>query len=257
MINARDLKADLPSWVILDARPVRAWEKGHIPGSVSFSWETYTRTDASGVSYRIMNTTELAATLGSLGITRKTPVVVYGDAKTSWGGEGWVCWMLAWLGHCGPVRLVAGGIRAWEANGFELETGLSFKAGSGRTVSHVVYIPEPRDDLSISAQELHQRADHVQLVDTRSTREWIFGRLAGAVHIPWKDFFNHRSRTPLDSHQTRQLLKNHDIRMDKPIVYYCTGGIRSAYAWMVHELSGLPTAINFEGGTKEWDKVYP
>jgi thiosulfate/3-mercaptopyruvate sulfurtransferase len=45
--------------------------------------------------------------------------------------------------------------------------------------------------------------------------------------------------------------------MDRPVVYYCKGGIRSAYAWMVHVLAGFPGACNFEGGMEEWKTVFP
>jgi thiosulfate/3-mercaptopyruvate sulfurtransferase len=44
------------------------------------------------------------------------------------------------------------------------------------------------------------------------------------------------------------------VNTAKPVVYYCAGGIRSAYTWLVHELAGLPDARNYEGGMAAWQK---
>lgn len=252
LLTAQELEPDLKAWVILDARPEKDWKRGCIPGSFPFSWERYTHVDEDGVPYRIMSPQSLGAALGRLGIAPESPVLVYGDADESWGGEGWVCWVLQWLGHAGPVRLLAGGIRAWEESGFSLAPGSDVEA-----LHPASYVPRPKDGMLVSARDLHDSPGRYQLVDTRSTLEWFRGHLPGAVHIAWADFYKGRNRTALDSSQLRQLLSDNGIATDRPVVYYCTGGIRSGYAWLVHELSGLPAALNFEGGTAEWDLRYP
>ena len=148
LIEPRALARNPAAWVVLDSRPKSEWQAGHIPGARSFSWEDYTRTDGKGIPYKVRPPREMAEGLGAMGIDEKTPVTVYGDADKSWGGEGWTVWVLAWLGHKGPIRLLNGGIQEWRA-----------------------------------------------------------------------------------------------------------GGIRSAYAWTVHELAGLPPARNYEGGMEEWKRL--
>ena len=123
LIDAKTLNQSPSSWIVMDARPKNVWQSGHIPGARSFSWEDYTRTDEKGVAYRLLPAEQPAAALGKMGIEQNSPVAVYGDADTSWGGEGWVCWVLAFLGHKGPIRLVDGGIQAWTANGFPIKSG--------------------------------------------------------------------------------------------------------------------------------------
>ena len=247
-----ELSRGKAAWIILDARPVALWEKAHIPGAVSFSWETHTRTDERNIPYRVKEPRELAAVLGSLGIGVDTPVVVYGDADTSWGGEGWVAWVLTWLGHKGTIAILDGGIEAWKGKGLELVPGKE----SG-TRPPTVYQFSTVSAMMVSANDLYNRGETYQLVDTRSTLEWLRSRIPGAVHIPWEKFFTARQREPLDRASLIELLRKNKIAIDKPVVYYCTGGIRSGYAWMVHELAGLPRAINYEGGTEEWNVVYP
>jgi thiosulfate/3-mercaptopyruvate sulfurtransferase len=53
-----------------------------------------------------------------------------------------------------------------------------------------------------------------------------------------------------------KLLAKHGVDLRKPVVYYCTGGIRSGYAWMVHTLAGLPNGRNYEGGMEEWKRLH-
>ncbi|MFH1153853.1 MAG: rhodanese-like domain-containing protein [Pseudomonadota bacterium] len=251
-IEPQQLERDKAAWVILDARPEERWKTSRIPGALSFSWEAHTRTDDRQVPYRVQDPETLAAALGTLGIAVNTPVAVYGDADSSWGGEGWVCWVLTWMSHQGTIALLDGGIQAWTGAGYPLEKGGELSAG--RTV---VYQPRPDPAMMVSARDLHDHLGDRQLVDTRSFMEWIRGHLPGAVHITWESFFFGGNRRPLDSTSVRNLLADHGISPERPVVYYCTGGIRSGYAWMVHELAGLPRAVNFEGGTAEWDAIFP
>ncbi|MBF0390425.1 MAG: hypothetical protein HQK71_10020 [Desulfamplus sp.] len=246
-------------WVILDARPMKYWEKSHIPGSISFSWENYTKTDSNQVSYRILPTDELAYALGNLGISEQTPIVISGDADQSWGGEGWLVWVFKWLGHQGDLQLLKGGIQAWERAGYSL-ISVKDEEKERQNIEPLQYRANPIDSMNISAREIFDNPNNYQLVDTRSTIEWFKGHLPNAVHIPWEKFFKGKDRTPIEPEELQSLLKKNSLNMEKTVVYYCSGGIRSGYTWLVHELAALqlkelPKAINFEGGTEEWNKV--
>jgi len=235
----------LEDWVVLDGRSVSAWEKGHLPGAFSFSWKDYTETDPGGVKYRIKSPEQLAEALSRLGIDEQTAVLVYGDADSSWGGEGWIAWVLTWLGHRAPVRLLDGGIHAWgklhplEKKGYAVESQMY----------HV------RLDLSVQVDVKALRSGRLwQKVDTRSTLEWFRYRLPDACHISWKKFYQEPDKKIISRQQLVKLLTNEGIDPGKPVAYYCTGGIRSAFAWFVHRAAGLPVAVNFEGGTEAWQK---
>lgn len=249
LIDAARLKASAGSWVVLDARPKADWLAGHIPGAVSFSWEDYTRTDARGVKYSSFPPGELAALLGALGISERTPLVIYGDADKSWGGEGYDAWLFSWLGHKGPVRLLNGGIQAWRGAGLPLVAGAEH-----RQAKKVPYLVQVKPRTVIGTEELQGQKDAYTVVDVRSTFEWLKGRIPGAVHIPWEDFYTGKERKPLNGAELRKLLAKHDVDLKKPVVYYCLGGIRSGYAWTVHQLAGLPEARNYKGGWEAWDK---
>jgi len=247
LIEARKLSRANGAWVILDGRPKAQWQTGHLPGAHSFSWENYTRTDEKGVQFKVRPPRELAAALAELGINEKTPVVVYGDADTSWGGEGWLVWLLSWLGHQGEVRILNGGLQAWRAANLPVRTGE--EAYRGPLPKYRVTL---QPQLDISTAELRKILGKVTLIDTRSTWERLRGGIPGAVAISWEDFHTGKDRQPLPPGELKKLLARHGVDPRKPVVYFCAGGIRSGYAWMVHRLAGLPGGRNYEGGMEEW-----
>ena len=249
LIESSALNGEPPKYVVLDARPKSEWQAGHIPGALSFSWENFTRTDEKGIQFRVFPPEEMASALGGMGVDEKTSIVIYGDADKSWGGEGWAAWVFAWLGHTGSVRILNGGIQAWR------NEGLKVTADVPKNRDKAIYNYKLAPQWDISTAEIEQRKSPMILIDTRSTVEWLLGKIPGAIHIEWTKFYTGADRRPLDAAALRQLLKDNGIDTSKPIVYYCRGGIRSGYAWMVHQLAGLPDARNYEGGMEAWWKL--
>jgi thiosulfate/3-mercaptopyruvate sulfurtransferase len=249
LIDAAALKSNSSKWVILDARPRADWEAGHIPGAIQFSWDNYTRTDARGVKFSSFPPQELAIALAGLGIDEKSPVAVYGDADKSWGGEGYAVWLLSWLGHKGPVRLLNGGIQAWRNQNLPLVRGAEKPAGKKAR-----YQVDLKPRYIVSTEDIQNGKGSYTLVDVRSTFEWIKGRIPGAIHISWDDFHTGKDRRPLAQAELKKLLAKNGVDTSKPIVYYCLGGVRSAYAWTIHQLAGLPEAKNYKGSWAAWEK---
>ena len=249
LIRPQELNRELKNWIVLDARPKSEWLAGHLPGARSFSWEDYTRTDKEGVPYRVWPPEELSKALGDMGIDENTSVVIYGDADKSWGGEGWSCWVLLMLGHKGPIRLLDGGIQSWRNNNFPIS-----KESEDKKIQVVHYQINLRPEIDITTAYLEQKRGEMSVVDVRSTIEWFKGHIPGAIHISWTKFYSGGDRHTITPDELKRLLKEHGVDTSKPIVYYCAGGIRSSYAWLVHELSGLPSARNYEGGMEAWQR---
>ncbi|MBT4365625.1 MAG: sulfurtransferase, partial [Desulfobacteraceae bacterium] len=219
-IHAKNLLNNMKHWTIIDARPKRLWSEVHLPGALTFNWEEYIRKDEFNIPFRLKQPEVIAKALGKFGINENSPVVIYGDADTSWGGEGWICWMLVWLGHKGPIRLLNGGITQWVDLKYPL-TGKSLLQQQEVTS----YKYQVREKVNISTIEIIKNPGKYHLIDTRSLLEWYRGHLPGAVHISWKKFYKGKNRTPITSKELKKLLLNKGIELNKPIVYYCTGGI--------------------------------
>ncbi len=251
-IEAPQAAAKLNDLIVLDARPQKQWQQGHIPGAISFCWENYTRTDTEGVRWRIFPPEELAKALGDLGVSHMDAVLVYGDADTSWGGEGWLVWAMAWLGHQGPVYFLDGGIQSWREN---KQPTVSDASPQRNPVEYQVNV---QPQFNINATKLAKTPGQFTIIDTRNyLTEWLPGHIPGAIHIPWEKFYQGPNRRILSPDALKSLLEKNKVDLKKPVVYYCSGGIRSGFTWLVHQFSGLKAAINFEGGTEEWVKEHP
>ena len=84
-------------------------------------------------------------------------------------------------------------------------------------------------------QAAEKIADGAQLIDVRRRDEWDAARLAGATHFPLEILTS----------------KVGDIDKDRPIVFYCHSGSRSAMATEAFAASGYD-AYNLAGGIKAW-----
>jgi rhodanese-related sulfurtransferase len=79
-------------------------------------------------------------------------------------------------------------------------------------------------------------AGQIQLIDVRQPEEWDAGRITGAVHI-----------------ELAQLASSADtLERDRPVVFYCRSGSRSAMATDAFRGAGYD-AHNMAGGLLDWD----
>jgi rhodanese-related sulfurtransferase len=93
----------------------------------------------------------------------------------------------------------------------------------------------------ISVEEAKEMIDNnnVQIVDTREPWEYAEGHVPSAVNIP------HMATLP----------RNAELARDKPILFICKTGARSAVAAEFASAVGLTDLYNVEGGTMDWIKA--
>ncbi len=247
LILADKLHQNTEHFLIIDSRPKSQFQKAHIPGAKNLDWKQITVTDSNGIPYRLPALSSLAENLASLGIQNDSPVLVYGSGQKNWGAEGWAIWLLAYLGHTGDIFFLQGGWDEWMSKGYPVEQGVSMQNNRTHPYTYKVNSAFFADFGEISSEDAY-------LVDTRTFFERLNGSIPGAIHISWKHFFQTDGRTPLNNKDFAELMTQHQIKRDKPVIYFCTGGIRSAWAWLVHQRSGYSTARNFEGGMALWKK---
>lgn len=90
----------------------------------------------------------------------------------------------------------------------------------------------------ISPAEAQKRAlaGEIRLVDVREHREWIESHIQGALHMPLSAIADRIGKLP----------------SDKPVVFYCLSGARSATAVATCQKLGLPHDTHVTGGIKAW-----
>ena len=94
-------------------------------------------------------------------------------------------------------------------------------------------------DVDVDAERAKQliEAGDVQLVDVRETYEWDAGRIAGARHIEIE----------------RLASAAETLDRDRPVLFYCRVGARSAMAAQAFRRAGYE-AFTMTGGLTEWHR---
>jgi thiosulfate/3-mercaptopyruvate sulfurtransferase len=236
-------------FVLLDARKEEAYDQEHIPSARWVDHGTWKSalgdgTDADGWSKRI----------GDLGIGADSRVVVYDDASNKDAARIW--WILRYWG-VRDVRLLNGGWKTWQAEGFPTEV----KGPLPAKAVEFVAAPQKRR-LVTKDQILVSLADHrLQIVDARSDDEFCGidlkdskrgGAIPGAKHLEWSDLIDpatDRFKTP---EELRRLFDKAGIDLHKPTASHCNSGGRASVMAFGLELMGAKDARNYYPGWSEW-----
>lgn len=104
---------------------------------------------------------------------------------------------------------------------------------------------DPREPFTrISVEEAKAKIDSedVQVIDSRTLGEYSGGHVPGAINIPHMSTVSRKG----------------DLSSDKPLVFICQMGQRSALACEFAASLGFSDLYNVEGGTEAWVKAgYP
>jgi len=238
--------------VVLDARGRKAFAGGHLPGAVRIDWLDY-RDGLLRTGRLPADMDKLAARLGTLGVDDGKRVLVCGAARAGWGEEGRIAWMLRYLGHR-AVAVLDGGCLAWRAAG-RAWTRDSTRPAPGR------FHASP--DASFRARKNEVRralaTGEAQVIDVRRREEFDGatphfsargGHIPGARHLWFKDLLDDKGRV-LDKEGVRARLVSAGLDPDRPVITYCTGGVRSAMAAEVLRSAGIAVR-NYDGSWWEW-----
>jgi thiosulfate/3-mercaptopyruvate sulfurtransferase len=237
-----------------------AYEKGHVPGSVSWNWSTDLRTP---VGRDFLDQGGFADLLASAGAGDKT-VVLYGG-NNNWFAA-YAYWLLKLRGF-EDVRLLDGGRKKWELESRELTDVVP----SYEPSEHVL-VGEERPELRALRDEVLEKVGTgIGLVDVRSPEEFrgeklapdhlpqeqsqVPGHIAGAANVPWAAAANDDG-TFKDADELRSLYEGAGITPDREVIAYCRIGERSSHTWFVlQELLGYPSVKNYDGSWTEYGSL--
>ncbi|MEX2502113.1 MAG: sulfurtransferase [Trueperaceae bacterium] len=233
---------------LVDARSLRAYEEGHLPGALSLPARDLNPT-VDGTR-TLISSERLAERLHALGLGAGPAVVYAADAGAD-AAHLW--WTLDAYGHP-AVHLLDGGLRAWQDAGLPLD--------SGAPATTPVASPfEPRFDPArlVTREELLTRLDDdaLRIVDTRSREEFDGtlaaarrgGHLPGAVHADWEEAVDADGR--LCSEETLRRSWSRTLAAPE-IATYCQSGVRAAHACAVLRHLGHANARLYLGSWAEW-----
>lgn len=242
------------SWYLpAAARDPRAeYLAGHIPGAIWFDVDQYADL-STGLPHMLMQPAEFAALAGRLGIAETNTIVVY-DGMGLFSAPR-VRWTFLTMGAT-DVRILAGGLPAWRADGHPLDTGERSRPARAFNVDFDVTGVARLADM----QALTRTAAR-QILDARPA-----GRFTGAVaeprpglksgHMP-----NARSAAA-DTLVEHGQLKSPDvlkaqfaaagIDLEQPIVTTCGSGVTAATLKLALEQAGALDVTLYDGSWAEW-----
>ena len=247
--------------VIIDVRGKAAYAfGGHIPGAVNATWHEFSDPDAAAKGLLDPDTSRLEQKIQALGINPDSDVVIYSNPFDNWGDEGRMFWMLQYLGHA-RLKILDGGWVKWTAEHRKYEHGVvTPKPGSFKAAVNSDVIIE-KDELKKIVKRPHPET---VIADARSLEEYAgkeisgiprSGHVPGAASVPWNAFLN-PDATVKDLEKIRAGLDDKGLHPSHEVVCYCTGGVRSAWLYVVLKLAGYQKVRNYPGSWWEWSRDF-
>jgi thiosulfate/3-mercaptopyruvate sulfurtransferase len=230
--------------------------ESHIPGGVYAHLDKDLASEISSTSGRhpLPDKDQFAVFLASSGWRPGQLLVAYDDAGGAIAARLW--WLMKYFGH-DHAALLDGGIPAWWAAGFELESGQPVLAAQA-SVSL-----ESDDDLVLSTTDVINALQQEQIVltDARAAERFagkvepidkVAGHVPAAVNHPFnlnlkvdgtfksaEDIGTGLTST-INPHQSREL------------VHMCGSGVTACHNLFAAELAGLGSSRLYVGSWSEW-----
>jgi thiosulfate/3-mercaptopyruvate sulfurtransferase len=238
-------------WALGDSDGHRHYIYGHVPGAVYVDLETELAAAGSPADGRhpLPSLGALEASARRWGINSNSAVVVYDAVANISAARAW--WLLRWAG-LENVRMLDGGIAAWEAAGGRLERGESTPplgdvvlSGGHTPVLDIDDAAEmPTVGLLLDARASERYRGEVEPVDPRA------GHIPGALSAPTAENLR-ADGTFLDPAALRARFEALGVQAGGELGVYCGSGVSAAHEIAALELAGFGAAL-YPGSWSQW-----
>lgn len=227
--------------------------EGHIPGAVyvPLATELATHGQPSEGRHPLPSTETLQDAARRWGVNRGDIVVAYDDSKGLSASRAW------WLLRQGSVdvRVLDGGIRAWRAAGFPVETDdvrpepgdvvLDAIGADAISIDEAAAFPASGVLLDVRAAERY-RGEHEPL-------DPIPGHIPGAVNLPMAAHLDPEGKI-LDTHTLQASFARVGVTDGTPVAAYCGSGVTAAHTALVLDEIGIAAKV-FPGSWSQWSNT--
>jgi len=255
--EALEKNIDKPDWVVIDARELKDYAKGHIPGAISLGKRVKSalRDKTSRVFQDVSKYENL---LGKAGIDNNTHVVFYhGDEKTLTDATVGF-WVLEYLGH-DKVHFMDGGLEAWRNSGLRLSKDPTIKEPKTFKANVVASRIATTDEITDIATG---KITGIQVIDSRSEKEYK-GEDMRAIrggHVPHTTInVSHKDTMIKELDKKTEKMeatgfidakavqeKFGSLDKSKRTIGYCQTGTRSTLTYLELRLMGFKDPANWD-----------
>ncbi len=226
---------------------------GHIPGAVFFDIDAHSDT-ASPLPHMLPDTTGFSHVARGLGLSNDNLIVVYDGMGLFSAARVW--WMLKSFGATN-VRVLDGGLPAWNAAGGALEPGTaspirgSFKAALDAAA--VCDIDDIQTLLRTGAATVAdaRAAGRFEGTEPEPRPGSRSGHMPGARNIPFTDLLD-VDRLLGSPAAIMSRFADAGIDLDKPIVTSCGSGVTAAVLNLALARAGKHDVAVFDGSWAQW-----
>jgi len=233
----------------------RAWQAGHLPGSIYLHLDDDLSGPKTGTNGRhpLPDRRVFAERLGRFGVTPSTAVVALDRHGGVYAARLW--WMLRWMGHA-DVQVLDGGLAAWQRVGGAVVTDPS----PGRPATSA-YPDRPPLTTSVDADAIVRRLGSLRVLDARAPE-----RFRGEVepidpvagHIPGALNRFHRANLDADGRfkPAAQLRAEYETLLGgaevSSVAHQCGSGVTACHNLLAMEHAGLTGSALYPGSWSEW-----
>ncbi|MEW2434652.1 sulfurtransferase [Streptomyces caniferus] len=261
IITATELASELgqpTAPVVLDVRyqlggpPGRpVYEAGHVPGAVYVDLESELASPPGPAGrHPLPDLDVFTDAMRAAGVRADRPVVVYD------GGQGWASarawWLLRWTGHP-DVRVLDGGLAAWEAAGLALSVDQpALQKGD--------FTPVPGGLALLRADDAAAVARRGVLLDARAGERYrgevepidkVAGHIPGAVSAPTTENVVEGGTVFRDASELAERFASLGATANVEVGVYCGSGVSAAHQVLALAIAGVPAAL-YVGSWSEW-----
>ncbi len=244
----------------IDWDGLEAYKVGHIPGAIGWNWKAALW---DPFERQFPTNDDFCSRLGNYGIHSDTTVIFYG-VPVQFGTYAW--WVFRLFGHA-DVRMLNGGQVKWQREGRSITQEVP-------TISQVTYRMSGRSEQMRAGRDyVLEKIDDpaCTILDHRSTEEYSgirvglpgkpdvgaerYGRIPGALHIPFDAFLNDDT-TFKSTLEIRKILSALALDESQSIISYCRLAHRATLAsFVMTELLGYENVRVYDGSWTEWGSI--
>lgn len=236
-----------------DGRDAQAeYRAGHIPGAVFFDIDAIAD-HGTDLPHMLPSPEDFAAAMRDLGVGDAMRIVVYDNAGLQGGPR--VSWTLRLFG-AKDVKVLAGGLQKWTAEGRPLQHGEVYRSPQTFKVDF--------DHAGVATLEMMKRAlatGSAQIVDARAAPRFRgeapeprpgvrSGHIPGSFNLPWREIAeNGAMRSP---QEIAAAFAKAGVDLDRPIITTCGSGVTAAILLLALEAIGKNGVVLYDGSWSEW-----